>query len=239
MAEVKPLVGVDLQIHRATRRVLHIPFIELGHAACTAIVGPNGAGKSLLIRTLCALQQPDRGAVSWGGIVPDSDRRQKVGLLLQRPVLLRRTAIQNIIYPLRISGISSSVARDVALQSLTDAGLSAVVHVFAHKLSGGEQQRLALARALALKPDMLFMDEATANVDPASTQAIEHQLAMAMARGLGVVFISHDIGQVKRLADEVVLMHKGEVVEQCTSKHFFEQTNNPVSRRWLAGELLV
>ncbi|MGQ7844289.1 ATP-binding cassette domain-containing protein [Granulosicoccus sp. 3-233] len=233
------VVGESLQIERAGRVLLDLPSISLGQAPCSAIVGPNGAGKSLLIRTLCDLMVPDHGRVLWAGSAPDAARRHQIGLLLQRPVLLRRSALQNLVYALRLTGLTPRQARQQAIQALQDAGLETIMHVSAQRLSGGEQQRVALARALALKPDMLFLDEATANVDPASTLVIEQQLTVAMQAGLRLVMVSHDVGQVRRLAQEVVLMHNGRIVEQSPCTIFFNQTNNPVSRRWLAGELLV
>ncbi|ASJ72567.1 energy-coupling factor ABC transporter ATP-binding protein [Granulosicoccus antarcticus] len=228
-----------LRIERAGRVLLSIDSIEFGATGCCGIVGPNGAGKSLLVRTLCGLMRPDEGRVYWAGSAPDAARRHQVGLLLQRPVLLRRNAVQNIVYALRAAGLSRKASVEQAQRALEESGLAAVREVPSHRLSGGEQQRVALARALALKPDMLFLDEATANVDPASTLVIEQQLLGAMRAGLKVVMVSHDVGQVRRLANEVVLMHKGQIVEQSSRTTFFEQTNNPVSRRWLAGELLV
>lgn len=236
---VLPIRGIDLQISRGGRRLLQIDAITLGEVGCTLIVGPNGAGKSLLVRTLCALQAVDQGQVEWAGLAPDSHRRHRVGLLLQRPVLLRRSALHNLIYVLRLCGHSRADAQLHASRQLVQAGLEAVGDVAAHRLSGGEQQRLALARALALNPDMLFLDEATANVDPASTLVIEQQLKLAIQSGLSVVMVSHDVGQVKRLADEVLLMHNGEIVEQSSKSHFFEYTHNLTTRRWLAGEILV
>ncbi len=236
---VRPVSGEALRIERAGRVLLSVPEIAFGAAGCSAIVGPNGAGKSLLVRTLCGLINADDGRVCWAGTAPDAARRHQVGLLLQRPVLLRRTAIQNITYALQTSGMDRRTAAKHACSSLDEAGLGTVMEVPSHRLSGGEQQRVALARALALKPDMLFLDEATANVDPASTLVIEQQLLGAMRAGLQVVMVSHDVGQVRRLANEVVLMHKGQIVERSPREAFFEQTNNPVSRRWLAGELLV
>ena len=236
---VATVAGESLQIERGGRCLLDLPVISLGQAPCSAIVGPNGAGKSLLVRTLCALMTPDRGQVLWAGSAPDARRRHKVGLLLQRPVLLRRSALQNVVYALRLAGMSAQQSKSQAIVALQEAGLDTIMSVSAQRLSGGEQQRVALARALALKPDMLFLDEATANVDPASTLMIEQQLSAAMESGLRLVMISHDVGQVRRLAQEVVLMHNGRMVEQSTCATFFNQTNNPVSRRWLAGELLV
>lgn len=238
-AAVRRVSGRDLLINRAGRTVLRVPQVEFGAAACTMVVGPNGAGKSLLVRTLCGLQKPDSGTVSWGSAEPDQQRRHRVGLLLQRPVLLRRSAVENVAYALRVKGLDRPAAGDEARSALQLAGLDAVADSAAHRLSGGEQQRLALARALALKPDMLFLDEATANVDPASTLVIEQQLKTAMQSGLCVIMISHDMGQVRRLADDVVLMHRGDVVEHSDRQRFFEQSVNPTTQRWLAGELLV
>ncbi len=238
-SSVLPISARDLLIERGGRQLLCVPQISLGHCNCTMVVGPNGAGKSLLLRTLCGLQQADSGTVSWNGSPPDRSRRHRVGLLLQRPVLLRRSALQNVIFALRLTGPDRHQASQQATAVLQQAGLAAVANTAAHRLSGGEQQRLALARALALRPDMLFMDEATANVDPASTLVIEQQLCNAMQAGLKVVMISHDTGQARRLANDVLLMHNGHVVEHSDRQAFFERTNNPVTRRWLAGELLV
>lgn len=234
-----PVSGHNLLIQRAGRVLLQVASIELGGSGCTVIVGPNGAGKSLLVKTLCDLQLPDTGSVSWAGTVPDRSRRHRVGLLLQRPVLLQRTAQANLVYALRQSGLEKRLCVRAADEALELASLGAVAKVQASQLSGGEQQRLALARALLLAPDILFLDEATANVDPSSTLVIEQQLKLAIAQGLSVVMVSHDIGQVRRMADEVVLMAAGRVVEQCSSTYFFEKSANLSTRRWIAGELLV
>ena len=239
MSSVLPINAKHLYVERAGRTLLNVPELELRGVNCCAIVGPNGAGKTLLVKCLSALSSADTGQVFWGGTLPDKNRRFQVGHLLQRPVLLNRSAINNVVFALRSMGLKRSEAVETAYQALESAGLSALVDVSAERLSGGEQQRLALARALALKPDMLFLDEATANVDPASTLAIEQQLSQAIDDGLGVVFVSHDVGQVKRLADDVILMHSGEIVEHSSCTDFFEHTVNSVTRSWLAGEILL
>lgn len=239
MQTVSTITGKRLNIERSARLVLDVPQVQLGQFKSTAIVGPNGAGKSLLVKSLCALLIPDSGLIHWNSTPADKQRRSRVGLLLQRPVLLNRTALKNLTYALRAAGVGPSESVVQARAALDSAGLGALVDVSAQRLSGGEQQRLALARALALKPDMLFLDEATANVDPASTQAIEEQLKRAINDGLTIVFVSHDMGQVKRLADEVILMHKGQIIEQSPRVEFFEKTVNPTTRAWLAGEILL
>ncbi|MFK7861219.1 MAG: ATP-binding cassette domain-containing protein [Granulosicoccus sp.] len=240
---VCPVVANDIRMTRGGRVLLSIPEIILGRerspARCTVIVGPNGAGKSLLIRILCDLLQADTGSVSWAGRRPAATHRHRVGLMLQKPVLLRRSAQANLVYALRQAGHERRIRQQLSLTALEQAGLSELAGVPAQRLSGGEQQRLALVRALILKPDILFLDEATANVDPSSTLVIEQQLRASIREGLSVVMVSHDQGQVKRMADDVLLLHKGQLVEHADRELFFEQPRNVLTQRWIAGELLV
>ena len=203
------------------------------------IVGPNGAGKSLLVRTLCALQVPDRGKVQWAGQAPDTQRRHQVGLMLQKPVLLKRSAMANLLYALRQTAVPREKCRTLGLLALQRAGLAELSQVPAHRLSGGEQQRLALARALLLNPDILFLDEATASVDPASTLVIEQQLRDSISCGLTVVMVTHDQAQVQRLGHHVLLMHKGRIIEHANRCDFFARPKQELTRRWIAGEILV
>ena len=203
------------------------------------IVGPNGAGKSLLVRTLCALQMPDKGTVQWAGQAPNRLRRHQVGLMLQKPVLLKRSAMANLLYALRQTALPRKQCQSLGLAALQQAGLAELSRVPAHRLSGGEQQRLALARALLLNPEILFLDEATASVDPASTLVIEQQLRDSISRGLTVVMVTHDQAQVQRLGQHVLLMHKGQVIEHARRCDFFEKPKQELTRRWIAGELLV
>ena len=240
---VRPVTARNLVIQRAGRVLLSVSDIAFGvrdtPTDITAIVGPNGAGKSVLIKTLSALLKVDSGQVAWAGRKPDAARRQRVGLLLQKPVLLRRSAQDNLTYALRQTGLHRKACQTASIEAMEHAGLAQLSRVPAHRLSGGEQQRLALVRALLLEPEILFLDEATANVDPASTLMIEQQLLAAARTGLSVVMISHDQAQVKRLADRVMLMHRGELIEQASRRRFFEQPAHPLTRRWIAGELLI
>ena len=240
---VCPVSAADVVIDRGGRRLLSIPSVEFGtkdsRGSCTMIVGPNGAGKSLLVRTLCALQVPDSGHIQWAGQAPDTVRRHKVGLLLQKPVLLKRSAIANLLYALRQTSLPRNQCQSLAMDALRKAGLATLHRVPAHRLSGGEQQRLALARALLLNPDILFLDEATANVDPASTLVIEQQLRDCISQGLNVVMVTHDQAQVQRLGQHVLLMHQGRIIEHASLHSFFEAPAHELTRRWLAGEILV
>jgi len=246
---IVPLHGRGLRIERKGRVVLDVPNITVGEAPCSAIIGPNGAGKSLLLRTLAGLLSPDSGSVCWAehaapspteraGTTPKA-RRLGVGFVMQRPALLARSARANLVFALRARGHSAAECRERANAALHTAGLTQIADTAALRLSAGEQQRLALARALSLEPAILLLDEPTASVDPVSTAPIEQMLGQAAATGCRIVIVSHDISQVKRLADEVLMMHAGSVVEQQPVESFFAAPNNELTRRWLAGELLV
>ncbi len=159
----------------------------------TVVIGPNGAGKSLLIRALAGLVVPDHGQVLWVGDAPDRTRARRVGFVLQRPVMLRRTALDNLVYVLKLERHDDAKARMIARRHLTAHGLEHISSTNAQRLSGGEQQRLALLRALILRPDVLFLDEPAANLDPASTLAIERNLHAAVEQGLRVVLVTQDL----------------------------------------------
>jgi len=243
ISTVCPVAAQDIILTRADRVLLSIPHIEFGGVSslsrCTMIVGPNGAGKSLLIRILCNLLRADSGKVTWAAQAPADSHRHRVGLMLQKPVLLRRSAQANLIYALRQMGMDRSRCIRKSQSALEQAGLAEIAKVPALRLSGGEQQRLALVRALLLKPDILFLDEPTANVDPGSTFNIEQHLREAIGEGLTVVMVSHDQGQVHRMADNVLLLHKGQLIEHSSHQQFFEQPRNMLTQQWIAGQLLV
>ncbi len=250
MAEsVLPIEAYDLSVKRQERQLLSVESVCVGTAPCTAIIGPNGAGKSLLLRILGGLLQPDTGRVTWGGkpaLSPTAavhatqqTTRLAVGFVSQRPALLARSATNNVVYALKARGYEHREAKEKALQALETAGLAAIVNTPAQRLSAGEQQRLALARALVLEPAILFLDEPTASVDPVSTAPIEAMLKQAANQGCRIVIVSHDLNQVKRLADEVLLMNQGALVEQQAAAPFFETPKSLAAQQWLAGELLL
>jgi len=238
MSSVLPITATLLHMQRADRVLLNVSELSVD-GGCTAIIGPNGSGKTLLIKALASIQPTDSGTVLWAGEKPQQKSRRQVGLLLQRPVLLRRSALANIVYALRSAGLPSKAAHERAIAALTQAGLSQLAGSPAKVLSGGEQQRLALARALALEPQVLFLDEPTASVDPISTQSIELMLKTATDNGCSTVLVSHDLGQVRRLASHVILMVKGGIVEHSPVQRFFEQPQSAQARAYLAGELLL
>ncbi|MCG6863404.1 MAG: ATP-binding cassette domain-containing protein [Chromatiaceae bacterium] len=202
----------------------------------TVVMGPNGAGKSLLLRLLHGLIVPTSGQVLWEGRPLDEDLRKRQAMVLQRPVLLRRSVAANIRFALKLRGAASSKR---TAEVLEQAGLAAQAGQPARLLSGGEQQRLSLARALALNPRVLFLDEPSASLDPASTAAIEVAVKRACEHGTKIVFVTHDLGQAHRLADDVVFLHRGRLMEHTPAQHFFEDPVSRAARDYLAGRLIL
>jgi tungstate transport system ATP-binding protein len=200
----------------------------------TIVLGPNGAGKSLLLRLCHGLLSPTSGRVAWSG--PDAPRRQ--AMVFQRPVLLRRSAQANVAYALALRGVGGAARRERAEAAIERFGLAAIAARSARVLSGGEQQRLALARAWAVRPEVLFLDEPTASLDPAATRAVEEALAAFAEDAVKIVMTTHDLGQARRLADEIVFLHKGRVVERSPGPSFFSAPASPEARAFLEGELL-
>lgn len=236
---IRPVVGRDIKVRRGERMLLDVSELVVAGAGVTALMGPNGAGKSLLMRCLANLVSPDAGVVTWAGSMPDRMRALRLGFVLQKPVLLRRSAHANIRHGLRLSGVSRQDAARRADQALDAAGLSHLARVPARVLSGGEQQRLAVARAMALQPECLFLDEPTANLDPASTASIEDMALAAGRSGVRVLFVTHDAAQARRVASDVVFMCDGRIVERADAERFFHRPESAAARAFLAGELLA
>jgi tungstate transport system ATP-binding protein len=235
--DVLPVVGARLRVERAGRALVADVDLTLTAERVCVIVGPNGAGKSLLLRLLAGLLLPDSGAVTWAGTAPDRARRPALGYVLQKPVLLRRTALANVVYALRAAGWSSAAAVDAARQALQVGGLRHLAETPARVLSGGEQQRLAVVRALSLRPAMVLCDEPSAHLDPGATRAIEELVRIARVAGTGVCWVTHDLGQARRLADEVLFMHEGRIVEHADAASFFKRPSSRAARDFVAGKL--
>jgi tungstate transport system ATP-binding protein len=203
----------------------------------TILIGPNGSGKTTLLRVAMGLLAPSRGRVTWGGREHVPPRRRAI--LFQRPAMLRRTAAANIRYALATAGIPRAEHPKRVAALMAEVGLAGLENRPARRLSGGEQQRLALARALALDPAVLFLDEPAASLDPAATKAIEDIVREVTARGVKVVMSTHDLGQAKRLAGDVVFLHRGRLIERSPAEEFFAAPRSEEARKFIAGELLV
>jgi tungstate transport system ATP-binding protein len=232
-----PIVFEDVSVLVGDIAIARELTILLAPGTPTVLIGPNGAGKTTLLRLAMGLLAPTRGRITWSGREAAPPKRR--AFMFQRPVMLRRSAAGNITYALAAAGCPRR-KRGARVADLLDlVGLSDLGGRPARRLSGGEQQRLALARALARDPEVLFLDEPTASLDPAATKAIEDLIRGVAARGIKVVMSTHDLGEARRLAGEIVLLHRGRIVERGPAETFFAAPQTPEAARFIAGELLV
>jgi tungstate transport system ATP-binding protein len=211
--------------------------LALVPGAPSVVIGPNGAGKTTLLRLAMGLIHPTSGRATWGGRSDAPSKRRAI--VFQRPVMLRRSVEANLRYALEAADVPRGDRTARLNELLALVGLSGLGDRPARKLSGGEQQRLALARALAKDPQVLFLDEPTASLDPAATKAVEDLVRDVAARGIKVVMSTHDLGEARRLAGDIVLMHRGRIVEASDAATFFNNPKTDESRRFVAGELLI
>jgi tungstate transport system ATP-binding protein len=203
----------------------------------TILIGPNGSGKTTLLKIAMGLLAPSSGQVTWAGRGLDPPLRR--GFVFQRPTMLRRSAAGNIRYALKAARLPRNLL-DVRVDELLNlVGLAGLGGRPARRMSGGEQQHLALARALARNPAVLFLDEPTASLDPAATKAFEDVIQTIVARGLKVVMSTHDLGEARRLAGEIVMLHKGRVIETSSASAFFDAPQSAEARKFLSGDLLI
>jgi tungstate transport system ATP-binding protein len=232
-----PVMLFDVTVAARGVTILDRVSLKLEAGPPTVLIGPNGAGKTTLLRTAMGLTRPASGLITWGGREQSPPTRRAI--MLQRPAMLRRSAAGNVRYALAAAKVLRA-RRDTRVRELmADVGLTGLEQRPARRLSGGEQQRLALARALARDPTILFLDEPTASLDPAATKAIEDIIRTVTARGVKVVLSTHDVGQAKRIAGDIVLLHRGRLIENSPSKLFFTNPRTQEARTFVAGELLV
>jgi tungstate transport system ATP-binding protein len=232
-----PLVFSGVSITAGEVAILDRVDLTIHAGAPTVLIGPNGSGKTTLLRTAMGLIAPSRGRVTWGGREDVPPLRRAI--VFQRPTMLRRSALANLRYALAAAGVPRNLRAERAAELMALVGLTGLERRPARRLSGGEQQRLALARALARDPDLLFLDEPTASLDPAATKAIEDLVRAVTARGVKVVMSTHDLGQAHRIGGEIALMHRGRVVECAPADTFFNSPKTEEARRFIAGGLLV
>jgi tungstate transport system ATP-binding protein len=232
-----PLMLVEVTILGAEHAILDKISLTFEGRAPAILVGPNGAGKTTLLRAAMGLIKPSRGAITWGG--RDTPSPERLAIMFQRPAMLRRSTAGNVRYALAASGLPRDKRAQRVTELLDLVGLEGLERRAARKLSGGEQQRLALARALAGDPSILFLDEPTASADPHATKAIEDIIRDVAARGVKVVMATHDLGQARRLGGDIVLLHRGRVMENSPAQEFFEHPRTDEAKKFIAGELLV
>lgn len=236
----RPIIEVqNLRIGRNGRALLDVPLLKLNAPGPTVVLGPNGAGKSLLLRCLHGLISPDQGRVSQDGQPMGEELRSRQAMVFQKPVLLRRSVGANLDYVLKRQKLGRTARKARILDLLQEGGLGGKSRQWARSLSGGEAQRLAILRALACLPEVLFLDEPTSALDPSATQEIEAMILRAARRGTQIVMVTHDVGQARRLGHDIVLMQGGQVAEHNLARDFFDGPDSQAGRRFLAGALVL
>jgi len=232
-----PINFVNVQISAASVTILNIPQLSISSGAPTLVIGPNGAGKSTLLRAAMGLVQPSNGSITWNG--READRSHHRAMLFQHSALLRRSAKSNLRFALRVARVPYRLRASRAEELLDLVNLNGLGERPARRLSGGEQRRLALARTLALNPSLLILDEPTANIDPSGTKAIESLILQTAAQGVKIIMSTHDLGQAKRIAGEIVMLNRGKIVEQSPADAFFDRPTSKEAKAFLVGDLLA
>lgn len=202
----------------------------------TVVLGPNGAGKSLTLRLCHGLLTPGEGRIRWAAGA--EGRAKRHAMVFQKPIMLRRSVEANIVHALAAAGVSGPERSERSKAALARFGLLEKAAQAARLLSGGEQQRLAIARAWALRPELLFLDEPTSQLDPAATRQIEALLAGLVAEGITILMSTHDLGQARRLASRVLFLHRGKLIEDAPASDFFAGPDSADAKAFLAGELI-
>jgi tungstate transport system ATP-binding protein len=233
---ILPLRLRDVSFAAGGRTIIEGVSLEIEAGPSTIILGANGAGKSVLMRLMHGLLDPTAGRVEWHAL-EHAGAPRKQAMVFQRPVMLRRSAQANVAYALKIAGIRKNQREPLVHDSLEGVGLAHLAHRPARVLSGGEQQRLALARAWALHPEVLFLDEPTASLDPSATREIEAVIRAFDAAGTKIVMATHNLGQARRLGDEIVFLDRGRLVERAPVEQFFSKPQTAQAAAFIKGEL--
>ncbi len=236
MNGILPLQLEEVSYAAGGRTLIDRVSLTLEAGASTIVLGANGAGKTTLLRMLHGLARLSEGKVTWNRPLAEAQTRQ--AFVFQTPVVLRRSVRDNIAFPLILRGEPRARARARAENWVARVGLGEMAQRPAGVLSGGEKQKLALARALIFAPDILFLDEPTANLDGRSMREIETILRDTMAEGTRILMATHNIGQARRLASEVIFLYRGLVHERKTAEDFFAAPQTAEATAFIKGDIV-
>ncbi len=237
-AHTLPLSVEGLGYRAGGRNLLSEVSFVVQAGTSNIILGPNGAGKSLLLRLCHGLLRPHHGRIAWRDLSP-ARARVHHAMVFQHPVLLRRSVAANVDYPMAIRRLPRAERRRRVQQALEVTDLARLARSPAARLSGGEQQRLAIARAWVLRPEALLLDEPTANLDPRSTLAVETLISTMRAQGTTVIMTTHDLAQARRLGERVLFLNRGTLVEDAAAPDFFVRPESRDAQAFLEGKLLA
>lgn len=233
-AGILPLSLQDVGYAVGGKRLLSGITLRIAGRRRLIVMGANGAGKSLFLRLCHGLIDPTTGRRRWAS---GEARAEAQAMVFQRPVLLRRSVAANLDYPLALRGQPRAARREAVALTLERFGLTRLAGRPARLLSGGEQQRLALARAWAMRPEVLFLDEPCASLDPSSTRIIEEMVVQFAAEGITIVMTTHNLGQARRVAEDVAFLHRGRLIEHRPAADFFAGPDAPEARAFMTGDL--
>ena len=237
MPNILPLELKDVSFEiNGMRYIKEIDFI-LNAGSNTVILGPNGAGKSLFLRLCHGLVSPTDGSINWHGTAAQKPGNYQA-MVFQKPVMLKRSVLANLHFGLKCRGIPKIKRGPMIEKIIEKIGLSRLSKIPARSLSTGEQQRLAIGRAWSLEPEVLFLDEPTANLDPAATHVVEEIINSIKKTGTTIVMSTHDLGQARRLADNILFLYRGRILENSSAKNFFTAPKNDLAQAFIKGELL-
>ena len=194
----------------------------------TVILGPNGAGKSILLKLCHGLLKPATGQLNYENI------SQNTSMVFPKPIFLKRTVLENLEYVLEIKGINKALQKEASVNALKQFSMSDFAHTPAHSLSSGEKQRLSVIRALLIEPDILFLDEPTANLDPNYTATLEN---MIKDTKITIIMATHDIMQAKRIAENIIFIEKGKIIESSKASIFFDGSSTPAVQKFIQGKI--
>ncbi len=205
--------------------------INLRKECITVVLGPNGAGKSILLKLCHGLLQPTSGKIT------PTDASDESAMVFPKPVLLRRSVLENLAFVLEQANVKKEERENIATQALNEFSMEEFADRPARRLSSGEQQKLSLIRALLMKPDILYLDEPTANLDPNATSTLEQMIAKASNNDVTIIMATHDLMQAKRIAEQIIYIEDGHIVEVSTAADFFESPKDERAKRFIAGKL--
>jgi len=234
--DLTPIRFKDLSVILGQKIILDKINCKIKSNSITAVLGPNGAGKSIFLQTINGLISIQSGRLTFNSMEKNQEIRKQQALVFQNPVLLRRTVMANMQFVLNLRNRESN---QLLKNILDKVGLEGYEKKSARLLSGGEKQRLSMARALIVNPNLLLLDEPTANLDPYSLNLIEDLVLEENSIGKTVIFTTHDMSQAKRLATDVIFLNKGKVLEQTVSKTFFKSPKTLEAQKYINGEILI
>jgi tungstate transport system ATP-binding protein len=243
IANLLPVTLRDVSLIANQKTILHDINLEIACGTRTVILGANGAGKSTLLRVLHGLVKPSSGVATSvrGAPLDDVQLRAHDAMLFQRPVMLRTSAFNNVLYAAQHAAPAkrdSDGGPQAVREALRAVGLEGISERPARVLSGGEQQRIAFARALVRQPEVLYLDEPTASLDPRSARQIEDCIQRAASSGVTIVMTTHNLALAKRIAENIVFLHEGRITETTTAGQFFSQPHSTEGRIFLEGEAI-